>query len=239
MCALLLLCGCAPVSEVVPPAADALTVRPEPVAPFVLSVTDERFDGEAMAISFRIEPRAWWDPQRVTLSYRGLSETGPRKPLSVSLFEVIPHAQFTAVAGVPLIAADKPLEGVMVVPAAGITDYELVISWGRQARDEVVVVVQRIEVEELLCAHPPCEMLTALAGVVINEGEQPISTVTVGLNLRDPGGAPLHEGEISVTLDVGTLRPQESAPFRIDVDTPLPRAVAESVTPGLRVIEYR
>lgn len=252
--------GCARArAPLAPPEPAALSVPAalEPAvrqAPFTLEIVDELNDGNQLRVLAKVTARAAWPVSDVLLRLTGMKAG---ETLDVSTYP-LKNAMPTGEGGAaPAIAAGKSLNLSLTAPAAGITDYQLELLWGKDAqlatqsseiqRRGALLKVRHIEVEStpVLCDEAPCPVTYTVTGELFNAGRSDITQATLGIGyvfLKTGEELDLQhalpEREEVVEVPSLHLTSGQQRPLKIVLDRPVPVVNGGYYQPVLRIIAF-
>lgn len=259
----LALCGCGP-KKIVPATAPSETlsanvkVPQEPTSPFTLEIVEELNDGANLHIHGRVQSATAWPADDVVVRLSGMRAGEARKvsfyPLA-KLQQQKPDSQLAA-----QVLPNTPLDFYLSVPSAELTDYQLEVLWGKEAKsvqpktnsaagqEKEGLVLQSINVQRLIpnCVAAPCPSTYRLVGSLFNNSSEEVQRVELGVGfVWVPTGTNLDlssqipQDEENVEITGLNLAPQQSRPFKLDIDRVVPEVPDGSYQPVVRVLSPR
>ena len=207
-------------------AADLATDLSGQESPFVFEVVDEVNDGSSIHLRVRLETKGVWNPAGVALKFSGLNAG------QVVQEEVHPLSALLAKEGISG-TQQLPEEALfsLVMPAAGLTDYQIELLWGEEASGLVDsapppaagggLLIRNLTWQERRdCNQTPCRLSYYLQGEFFNGGVAAVNGVILGVQLRPGGGGSggAARGEDQVRVDGLNLPPGEGRRLEIEID---------------------
>jgi hypothetical protein len=226
----------------------------EPQAPFTLDVIDEINDGNQLHVLAKVTALADWPMSGVLLRLTGMKAGETR---DVSTYPLKNALAAPGIDASPRLRAGQSLNLSMAAPAAGITDYQLELLWGKDAelstqsaqiqRRGALLKVRHIEIETKpdVCEQPPCPVSYTVTGELFNAGTSPITQATLGIGFVFLKAGEkldlqrvLPEREEVVEVPKLKLKAGEQRPLRIVFERPVPQAQNGYYQPVLRIIAF-
>lgn len=249
------LCACASKNPNLPTAEKpALTKIVEPTSPFTLEIVEELNDGTNLHIHGRVQSAADWPAEDVVVRLSGMQSGEAKK---VAFYPLNKLQQKSESPTLSRVAKGAPVDFYLSVPSAQLTDYQLELLWGREAKTILPasntaagnqaqgLLLQSLNVQRLIpnCSAPPCPSTYRLAGNLFNNSNQVVQQAELGVGfIWVPKGANLDlsaqipQDEENVEISGLNLAPQQSRPFNLDIDRVVPEVPNGSFQPVVRVI---
>ncbi|RMD85195.1 MAG: hypothetical protein D6808_05760 [Candidatus Dadabacteria bacterium] len=225
----------------------------EKEAPFKLYIVDELNDGEMLFLKAELVPKVKWDADNVVVLLRGLNKG-----------EVISEKSFCFYAK----CSDKPDYGrdwlepevgrefSLSIPAKGISDYQLEVLWGDDAKAYRAHAgstaslkkpfLRKVEVyrKPTDCGHNNCPESVSVRGEIFNPEEKVLRDITLGAGFIwvEPGkkhGNINPSAEQKVELSGVDIAPGHARSVEITLDKLVPVYQHGRYEPVVRVISYR
>lgn len=210
--------------------------------PFKLSVAEEHNDGARLSVLASVIPQTDWSAEDVVLKLSGLKDG---------------HALNYAFNKLSKDAALKVGEEVRLpvsIPAAGISEYQLELFWGNEARlvmaeadkkriEEATVVLRNLEIERTIenCIAPPCAESFILTGELFNNGHSVLKQVTLGVGFEwhklGAEAIPAAEEE-EISVPGLSLAPGAARKLKLVFDPKTPPQDGGEFKPILRIVSF-
>ena len=220
------------------PAAEVYSESGEAL-PFDLRVLEAVNDGERLHVLARVTPRTNWNHNDVVARLTALRGTDV---VGVAYYPFVHHNARTSggvgqVGG--LFKARKPLQFSVTVAAQQITDYQLELLWGEEARGfegspqfpKPSLRMHKLQVESqpISCGRPPCDIEYRITGELLNSGRVDLYdiVVSVGFVALQPGekldlSRHIPDNVQPVELKGVRLKPGDSQRIRLVMEYPPP-----------------
>jgi hypothetical protein len=231
----------------------------DPNSPFALSIIEERYDGENLALQVRLRPVTYWEPRAVVVEMQGLRDGELVSSHRFRLVDLLGPGQLGTVADQQLLIPGAPIEFPILFPLQGATDYQLTLLWGEDATygahgttaplTPLAIVGLRVELLPRECLVPPCPVQYVVEGRLHNESNRAVMSIELAVRFvrRSPEGAlDLPSGftqtaaaEERVVIDEAALAPGAERPFRLVLDQEMSIEEATTVIPSIRVVAAR
>jgi hypothetical protein len=224
--------------------------NPETI-PFVLEVVSEENDGTRLAVSGRFVPKVAWASDDVLVRLSALDDTGKHREAYFSLSN---PAEPTAAQ----LQVGKPTEFSLSLPSQGISNYQLELLWGKDAKpllanahrtpgeDQEFLALRNLEAYRVPsddCATPnQCTVKFTLTGEFFNAGSATIKGVSLvagfaradELDLTDK----VLENERRIEVRNMNLAPGGTKPFRLTLEKFIPLDEQVAPRPVVRIVEF-
>lgn len=219
--------------------------------PFSMKVMKEVNDGKELHILGSVVARTAWSADAVLIRLTSLRSGDIVGVTNFPLTKLISETRPLEPSAGASVKAGEELTFSLSVGSDGLTDYQLELLWGAEAKQVVEkkkrseslrLTVRNIEVQTLRgdCFYPPCEVRFQLKARLHNDGAGLIEKVVLGVGFvftdSAPGTVPAQEEKIEVPNL--KLFPGTSQPFKILLKEELTEEEAEELMPILRVISF-
>lgn len=225
--------------ERVPKLSEDLTGQEDPLTPaekmpFALEVLDEKNDGESLEVYGNVVSNTHWNPDNVWLRLSSLKKGTLVGVTNSPLSKLRPLGAQSGEG--ELTEPEEKLSFAMSVPAKEMTDYQLQLLWGDEAR-ELNAAAKGKSVEPLTTAAPgSAEPQIAQAAQSAAEPAASPAPLQVAANLSKEQ-APLSEKvEAPAPIEVAAASP---APEPAQTPQPTPQAKIEEREPPKLLAELR
>lgn len=231
--------------------------------PFKLEVVDEVNDGDRLHILGAVSAQTAWSLDEVVVRLTGI-QAGSIVGLSyLALAKITDNSESISGSDQIRVKMIKPGERhqfSLSIPAKNITDYQLELLWGKEARDYLGSVstalsgnieLRRIEVETTQepCTVMDCGVSYKISAEIFNGTDSAISKTLLGVGfVRNKVGKELDlsksipENEEQVEVPDLNLASGASRSLRLKFDSPVPASEVESVEgtlkPRIRIISF-
>lgn len=217
-------------------------------SPFVLEVLDEVNDGEQLNIRGRIVAKIPWSRADVLVRLSTLDDAGNSKIVLRTLSELAPRGD--------MLGVDVPTEFVVAAPSHGISNYQIELLWGEEARPfisqaksadspgEQVLALRKLEVHRVpseSCATPDeCSVKFTITGEFFNQGGATVRNVMIeaGFSPADKLDLPGQILENARRIEVRNLNlgPGGTKPFRLALEKFIPSTEQIAPRPVVRIV---
>lgn len=239
LCAALLLQGC----HRAPVPTPALVVLEEDNLPFSLRILDEVNDGTQLHVLAAVRAHMAWNAEKVAVRLTGMHGGQVVAAADTSLQRALKRT------GDTVIRPGEDLTFALSVPIAGISDYQLELLWGAEARaarnlrDFVRVQNTALTLPAPDCTGSQCGANPLITAEILNESGQVVRNVILALGLAwEKQGEPLDlsktilENERSIQLRDVNLQPNQVRQVRLVLDQGLPEVAGGSYRAIVRVV---
>ncbi len=212
--------------------------------PFEVTVQDEVTDGHTLHLLVGLMPKADWSGEE--LAFRLTTLNG---------IETIFSRQF------PLnrilnnqsnLKAGQPIAVSLASPAERMTDYQLEVLWGEEARASLAQFPATLEISGLhfiqapqSCPALPCEITYKVEAQLLNNTDTIINSAKLGIGYRwQPRGlldsdSTIPQNEENILLDGLKLSPGSSRALKLELASAVTLTEAGRYVPNLRVISFQ
>lgn len=242
---LLLLCACARQGAVRPDEPGQPAGSSPPAVPFSLRVLEERNDGRNIFLAGEIESYSEWDRRDLLIH---LSSYRSGELVRENFFHMPQNNAGQEDGG--RVAAGEVSRFALSIPALEVTDYQIELLWGKDARqyrtrpEDGRLELRDIQLQSAECGQQVCEVPFIVTGNFFNSGSARIEEVRLAVSLVREGEAPPvaaegEAGELEEAVEVAglALAPGESRPFRISLAGEAYRDMPSSLKPYIRVLQ--
>jgi len=224
----------APVPELEPEAPDPISQPP-----FLFRVVEDYNDGRSLYVAGEVEVLADWETSDllIRLATMNFGET-----VAENYFSLPPAA---GQAGDGRVKARQVVPFALSASAAGMTDYQLELLWGREARERrpesvlpggLPVELRNVQVSLNQCSGDPCPAPYSVAGEIFNSGTSTLNEITLGVALSGAGSQGVPANEETVHISGLGLEPGQGRSFRLTIEKPVPQSMLSLIQPVLRVL---
>jgi hypothetical protein len=224
------------------------------VTPFSLEVLDEANDGERLAVHGRVVPKVAWDPSQVVVRLSALDENGESR---LSYYSLGGNNTLQPGAGAAL-EPGRPAEFTLAIPSAGITNYQLELLWGADARPflkeataagskgKEFLALRNLEVHRVPgeeCSNPDaCRVKFTITGEFYNSGSGVVTRISLkaGFVPADQLDLPdqIFENERRIEIRNLRLGPGSTKPFRLALEKEIPSTQQIAPKPMVRILSF-
>jgi hypothetical protein len=167
--------------------------------PFNLEIFEELNDGQNLYLRAGLRSEIPWEVKqlgvRVTTLKDGESKEIIEKPLSELLSPVVKPRR-------DVVPASEQIEFAVTVASSEVSDYQLELLWGKEARSVVGIqkvqeiseepVQQKVSLKDLVftalsvkCDKPPCGITYSAVGKLVNLGSEVVEEVRLEVGFQD------------------------------------------------------
>ncbi|WKZ56408.1 MAG: hypothetical protein QY326_06660 [Bdellovibrionota bacterium] len=218
----------------------------QPMLPFQLTILDDHFDGNYLAIEADLVARSQWDANKVVLQLRQLRGGEELSRKHYILSKLVAAESVKRIGSVVVVPADSTHRIALSEPSQGATDYELTILWGDEARSallhdpnrpllafeglKVTRVVHGCEFDSL------CPVEFVVEGQLINQSNAPIDQALVTVSWEVPVAFKdtFSHNQVENTIEGLGLYPSDERTVRFSLAGRFPRIITEQVMPVVK-----
>lgn len=230
----------------------------KPIPPFTLEILDDLNDGSSLHVHGRITAATVWPSDDIMVRVSGVKSGEPVELASYPLLELLKPTGADSQKIALNLTAEKPVDFFVSVPASGLTDYQLELLWGREAKHSLplenshpqnvlpgVLTLTNMRIEKMTrgCPAAPCPSIYRISGTIFNGSAGVITEASLGVGyVWTPSGTSLDlhdqipQDEETVHITGLKLAPQESRPFKLDLDKAVPEVSGGSYRPVVRIV---
>jgi len=225
------------------------TIGSEPLgSPFTLEVLDEVNDGENITIRGRVISRVDWSNDDLAVRLSTLNESSDAKTLARPLRELIPQPA--------RISRDSATEFVLSLPSQGVSNYQIELLWGDDAKSLLVdgakgqlngepyLALRKLEVHRVPsdeCGTPDdCIVKFTITGEFFNAGTSAVRGVTLeaGFSPADKLDLPSQILDNTRRIKVRNLNLAAGGvkPFKLALERLIPSSEQIAPRPVVRIV---
>lgn len=220
--------------------------------PFSLKIHDEINDGSALHVRAGIVSEVEWDAREMIVRFTALDEGIIENTSFFRLSDLAEEAGAMEVSG--RIVPGSEFVFSLSSPSRSITDYQLEVLWGSEARELLALPTRekvfRLELRNLrvtpitsTCPRPPCPQSFQIDGEFYNAGGVVVSSATLGVGFvwnnekETATAARVPENEEQIEVKSLSLAPGETREVRLVLDREVPQIAGGEYRPVVRVLE--
>ncbi len=256
-------CGSAPAPQPPIPAvqdtSDAVSPSSEPTSPFALDVIEDVNDGAQLHVHGQIRSQTAWPIEDLVVRMSGGRE-GESKTLSFYRLPDLINKGQGAPAGV--LEPGKSWDFYLSVPSKDLSDYQLELLWGKEAKAAILterptvsaenlgqgLELQNMKVERIVrsCLREPCPSTYRISARLFNGSDKVVQTAQLGVGfLWAPKGQNLDlsgqipEDEENVNVTGLNLQARQARPLSLDLDKTVPKVEGGEYVPSVRILSFQ
>lgn len=258
----LLLSGCSMFGSDTKPAVPVASMQQdnyvpgynEKRAPFTLEVIDELNDGERLLVMLRLTPQVRWNADNVVVKLNALKDGKVVASKDHCIYS--PCSERLENKKRPVwLEASVSREFTIPLTAAEITDYQVELFWGDEARAyrDSAFLMQTLasptlrsissEREVGQCAEDSCEFSYTVTANLQNPENIPLESVVLGagfiLDGEERTTLSIPENEEQLEVPDLHLRPGQSKTFEFVLEQDIPLEAQNRIKPVIRIVSYR
>jgi len=221
-----------------------------PAQPFTLKILDELNDGTNFHLRGRVIAKARWDLSQAVVRLTGIKNG---QVVNTTHSPLLPFVKSENSISYTRHHPPQDFTFSLSIPSNTITDYQLELLWGAEARGYIAkkekyspnaLQLRNVKTERRLrCTKTPCQVAYRITGELINAGTTPINSATLGVGFVDrtlqatqPFSAPIPNNETEVVMAEVALAPGASRLIKLDLDQTISEDEEKKYKPVVRVV---
>lgn len=226
--------------------------------PFNLEILEEINDGSRLHVVATLQVRTDWQAADLIARLVGLNQ---------GQLVVVAYYPFDKKKGIDpqeaaseLLREGSELRFTMSIPSGEISDYQLELCWGAEAREHLDklakleerlprLTIRKIELlnERGDCETPPCPTQLTVSGELFNSGETAVCDIELAVGLvwlatdevyNEKSYDPAKAGEEQVRLTDLCLNAGVAKPIRFVIDREVPEMSGGRFRPVIRIVSF-